>query len=172
MLTLSKIDSPQMEKLDSKVDIVQVLDNAIFVLQPALIAKKIELAIKIDDITFERSRRRRTDSARFYSTSLLTQLNSALKVHQLKLHYLLSRNNRPYVSISVTDHGIGIPEEDQSNSLPGFSEEKMQFQHSFQGLALASLLPNILVKIMEAQSRFFYRRQGQHLHNYPARLPR
>jgi signal transduction histidine kinase len=147
MLTLSKIDSPQMEKLDSKVDIGAVLDNALFVLQPALLAKKIELTTERGDSALLNVR---GDEGQL-SQVLLNIIANAIKFSQegspIKIALsAVSRNNRPYVSISVTDHGIGIPEEDQNQLFTRFFRGKNAISAQFPGTGLGLSIANILVE--------------------------
>ena len=147
MLTLSKIDSPQMGKLDSKVDISAVLDNALFVLQPALLVKKIELTIERDDSALLSVR---GDEGQL-SQVLLNIIANAIKFsHEgspIKIALsAASRNNRPYVSISVTDHGIGIPEEDQNQLFTRFFRGKNAISAQFPGTGLGLSIANILVE--------------------------
>ena len=147
MLTLSKIDSPQMEKLDSKVDIGAVLDNALFVLQPALLAKKIELTTERGDSALLNVR---GDEGQL-SQVLLNIIANAIKFSQegspIKIALsAVSRNNRPYVSISVTDHGIGIPEEDQNQLFTRFFRGKNAISAQFSGTGLGLSIANILVE--------------------------
>ena len=147
MLTLSKIDSPQMGKLDSKVDIGAVLDNALFVLQPALLAKKIDLVLKRDEGTLLSVR---GDEGQL-SQVLLNIIANAVKFsHEgspIKIALsAASRNNRPYVLISVTDHGIGIPEEDQNQLFTRFFRGKNAISAQFPGTGLGLSIANILVE--------------------------
>jgi hypothetical protein len=58
----------------------------------------------------------------------------------------VSRNNRPYVSISVTDHGIGIPEEDQNQLFTRFFRGKNAISAQFPGTGLGLSIANILVE--------------------------
>ena len=147
MLTLSKIDSPSEGNLDSRVDIGTVVDSALFVLQPALLAKKIELTIE------------RYDSAQLsvrgdegqLSQVLLNIIANAIKFsHEgspIKIALTaVSRNNRPYVLVSVTDHGIGIPEEDQNQLFTRFFRGKNAISAQFPGTGLGLSIANILVE--------------------------
>jgi two-component sensor histidine kinase len=147
MLTLSKIDSPQMGKLDSKIDIGAVLDNALFVLQPALLAKRIGLVLTRDE---NKLLSVRGDEGQL-SQVLLNIIANAIKFSdedsQIEIALsAVSQNNRPYISISVRDNGIGIPEEDQKQLFTRFFRGKNAVSAQFPGTGLGLSIANILVE--------------------------
>jgi signal transduction histidine kinase len=147
MLTLSKIDSPQIGKSDSKIDIGAVLDNAVFVLQPVLLAKKIEIVLKKDK---NESFSVRGDEGQL-SQVLLNIIANAVKFshEDSKIEIVLSgsaKNGRPYISIAVEDHGIGIPEEDQQQLFTRFFRAKNAVSAQFPGTGLGLSIANILVE--------------------------
>ena len=147
MLTLSKIDSPQMGKLDSKIDIGAVLDNALFVLQPALLAKKIDLVLNREESTLLSVR---GDEGQL-SQVLLNIIANAIKFSdedsQIEIALsAVSQKNRPYISISVRDNGIGIPEEDQKQLFTRFFRGKNAVSAQFPGTGLGLSIANILVE--------------------------
>ena len=147
MLTLSKIDSPQIGKSDSRIDIGAVLDNAVFVLQPVLLAKKIEIVLKKDK---NESFSVRGDEGQL-SQVLLNIIANAIKFshEDSKIEIVLSgsaKNARPYISIAVEDHGIGIPEEDQQQLFTRFFRAKNAVSAQFPGTGLGLSIANILVE--------------------------
>ena len=147
MLTLSKIDSPQIGKSDSRIDIGAVLDNAVFVLQPVLLAKKIEIVLKKDK---NESFSVRGDEGQL-SQVLLNIIANAVKFshEDSKIEIVLSgsaKNGRPYISIAVEDHGIGIPEEDQQQLFTRFFRAKNAVSAQFPGTGLGLSIANILVE--------------------------
>ena len=147
MLTLSKIDSPQMGRLDSKIDIGAVLDNALFVLQPALLAKKIDLVLNREESTLLSVR---GDEGQL-SQVLLNIIANAIKFSdedsQIEIALsAVSQKNRPYISISVRDNGIGIPEEDQKQLFTRFFRGKNAVSAQFPGTGLGLSIANILVE--------------------------
>jgi signal transduction histidine kinase len=147
MLTLSKIDSPQIGKSDSRIDIGAVLDNAVFVLQPVLLAKKIEIVLKKDK---NESFSVRGDEGQL-SQVLLNIIANAVKFshEDSKVEIVLSgsaKNGRPYISIAVEDHGIGIPEEDQQQLFTRFFRAKNAVSAQFPGTGLGLSIANILVE--------------------------
>jgi len=147
MLTLSKIDSPQIGKSDSRIDIGAVLDNAVFVLQPVLLAKKIEIVLKKDK---NESFSVRGDEGQL-SQVLLNIIANAIKFshEDSKIEIVLSgsaKNARPYISIAVEDHGIGIPEEDQQQLFTRFFRSKNAVSAQFPGTGLGLSIANILVE--------------------------
>jgi signal transduction histidine kinase len=147
MLTLSKIDSPQIGKSDSRIDIGAVLDNAVFVLQPVLLAKKIEIVLKKDK---NESFSVRGDEGQL-SQVLLNIIANAVKFshEDSKIEIVLSgsaKNGRPYISIEVEDHGIGIPEEDQQQLFTRFFRAKNAVSAQFPGTGLGLSIANILIE--------------------------
>jgi signal transduction histidine kinase len=146
MLTLSKIDSPQIENSDSRIEIDAVLDNAIFVLQPALAAKRIEIVLEKDK---NESFSVRGDEGQL-SQVLLNIIANAIKFshESSQIEIVLSalaKNSRPYISIAVEDHGIGIPEEDQGRLFTRFFRAKNAVSAQFPGTGLGLSIANILV---------------------------
>ena len=147
MLTLSKIDSPQIGKSDSRIEIGAVLDNAIFVLQPALTAKRIGIVVEKDK---NESFSVRGDEGQL-SQVLLNIIANAIKFshEDSQIEIVLSavaKNGRPYISIEVEDHGIGIPEEDQGKLFTRFFRAKNAVSAQFPGTGLGLSIANILVE--------------------------
>ena len=146
MLTLSKIDSPQIEKADLRVDIDQVLDNAIFVTQPALIAKRIKLLRHQDTDT---PLSVRGDEGEL-SQILLNIIANAIKFspEESEIEIELSafvQEGRPRVSIAIRDHGIGIPEEDQGQLFTRFFRAKNAVSAHMPGTGLGLSIAHSLV---------------------------
>jgi signal transduction histidine kinase len=147
MLTLSKIDSPQIGKSDSRIEIGAVLDNAIFVLQPVLTAKRIEIVLKKDK---DESFSVRGDEGQL-SQVLLNIIANAIKFShessQIEIALsVLAQNGRPCISIEIADHGIGIPEEDQQQLFTRFFRAKNAVSAQFPGTGLGLSIANILVE--------------------------
>jgi signal transduction histidine kinase len=147
MLTLSKIDSPQIGKSDSRIEIGAVLDNAIFVLQPTLTAKRIEIVLKKDK---NESFGVRGDEGQL-SQVLLNIIANAIKFShessQIEIALsMVAQNGRLYISLEVADHGIGIPEEDQQQLFTRFFRAKNAVSAQFPGTGLGLSIANILVE--------------------------
>ncbi len=137
ILSLSKIDASEGKIADAKVDLVKVIDNAIFVLQPNSNSANIKVAFNFDP---EQNYFVRGDAGQL-SQVFLNLLGNAIKFSPKDSSVEFSMVNAqeaglPVIRIRVSDQGIGIPEEDMDKLFQRFFRAKNAVADQFQGTGL------------------------------------
>lgn len=141
ILTISKIDSKQSEKLKEKVSINQVIDNCIFIMKPAIENSNQTITLQADDDLFVEG------DAGQLSQVLINLIGNANKFSpegsaiEVSLDVASLKFGRGYARVQVKDHGIGIPQEDIENLTVRFfrakNTESGQYPGTGLGLAIA-----------------------------------
>lgn len=132
LLSLSKFDSAVGELPDKSVSLNQVIDNAIFTMQPAAAKKEISLQIKAnDDLTI------RGDVGQL-SQVFINLLSNAIKFStpQSKIEIKLHNLNAAIGEVIVRDYGIGIPEPDLAHIFTRFFRASNVGTSQFEGTGL------------------------------------
>ena len=137
ILSLSKIDASEGKIADAKVDLVKVIDNTIFVLQPNSNSANIKVAFNFDP---EQNYFVRGDAGQL-SQVFLNLLGNAIKFSPKDSSVEFSMVNAqeaglPVIRIRVSDHGIGIPEDDMGKLFQRFFRAKNAVADQFQGTGL------------------------------------
>lgn len=137
ILSLSKIDASEGKIADAKVDLAKVIDNAIFVLQPNSNSANIKVAFNFDP---NQNYFIRGDAGQL-SQVFLNLLGNAIKFSPKDSSVEFSMVNAqdaglPVIQIRVSDHGIGIPEEDMDKLFQRFFRAKNAVADQFQGTGL------------------------------------
>ena len=137
ILSLSKIDASEGKIADAKVDLVKVIDNTIFVLQPNSNSANIKVAFNFDP---EQNYFVRGDAGQL-SQVFLNLLGNAIKFSPKDSSVEFSMVNAqeaglPVIRIRVSDQGIGIPEEDMDKLFQRFFRAKNAVADQFQGTGL------------------------------------
>ena len=137
ILSLSKIDASEGKIADAKVDLVKVIDNAIFVLQPNSNSANIKVAFNFDP---DQNYFIRGDAGQL-SQVFLNLLGNAIKFSPKDSSVEFSMVNAqeaglPVIQIRVSDHGIGIPEDDMGKLFQRFFRAKNAVADQFQGTGL------------------------------------
>ena len=146
MLTLSKIDSDQPQLNYEKVWLNEVIDNSIFTMKPQ--ANKAGIAIILDneDEYFVNG------DAGQLTQVFINLLGNAVKFSPAGSAIsisLKSQRNKAGINcahISITDSGIGIPDEDIEHLFTRFFRAKNAVSEHFQGTGLGL---SIVAKVLE-----------------------
>lgn len=141
ILTISKIDSKQGEKIMEKVSINQVIDNCIFIMKPALENSHQSITLNAQEDLFVEG------DAGQLSQVLINLIGNANKFSptgsaiEITLDVVAIKSGADYARIQVKDHGIGIPQEDIENLTVRFfrakNTESGQYPGTGLGLAIA-----------------------------------
>lgn len=136
MLSLSRIDAAGGRLPDVKVSLNEVIDNAIFLLKPATEKSVIEVKFTAEDEFFVQG------DAGQLNQVFINLLGNAVKFspHHSKIAIQIvrtkARNGREYANISITDQGIGIPQEDIEHLFTRFFRAKNADSGQFPGTGL------------------------------------
>ncbi len=113
MLSISRLDATDSESNFSKIDLAQNIESVLFVLEPSLTEKVI-------DIEFNAAKDSFIIDGNYGQISqvFMNLISNAIKFSpqnttiQISLERVVNPAGIPYISTRISDHGIGIPTED------------------------------------------------------------
>ena len=136
MLSLSKIDAAAGKLSEAKVSVNEVIDNAIFIMKPATDKSDIKVVFTAEDELFV------AGDAGQLNQVYINLLGNAIKFSpahsSVLIHLDRSKdfNGREYARVAVTDHGIGIPQEDIDHLFTRFFRAKNADSGQYPGTGL------------------------------------
>ena len=136
MLSLSRIDAEDGQRAEEEVSLNEVIDNAIFVMRPAIEKLHLEVRFTADD-----ERRVLGDFGQL-SQVVINLLGNAIKFspHGSLISISLDSNRNArgqcFARISITDQGIGIPQEDIEKLFTRFFRAKNAESGQYPGTGL------------------------------------
>lgn len=136
MLSLSKIDAAAGKLSEAKVSVNEVIDNAIFIMKPSTEKSDIKVVFTAEDELFV------SGDAGQLNQVYINLLGNAVKfspAHSSVLIHLdrsKDLNGREYARVTLSDHGIGIPEEDIDHLFTRFFRAKNADSGQFPGTGL------------------------------------
>lgn len=136
MLSLSKIDAAAGKLSEVKVSVNEVVDNAIFIMKPATEKSDIKVVFTAEDELFV------SGDAGQLNQVYINLLGNAVKFSpahsSILIHLDRSKdlNGREYARVTVTDHGIGIPQEDIDHLFTRFFRAKNADSGQYPGTGL------------------------------------
>ena len=136
ILTISKIDSKQIVSSKEKVCINEIIDNAIFIMKPAIESSEQKITFMAEEELFVKG------DAGQLSQVLINLIGNANKFSpknstiEISLNAAVLKHGVEYARISVVDHGIGIPEEDIENLTVRFFRAKNTDSGQYPGTGL------------------------------------
>ncbi|MEY4970864.1 MAG: hypothetical protein RLZZ277_1095 [Actinomycetota bacterium] len=136
MLSLSKIDAAAGKLSEVKVSVNEVVDNAIFIMKPATEKSDIKVVFTAEDELFV------SGDAGQLNQVYINLLGNAVKFSpahsSILIHLDRSKdlNGREHARVTVTDHGIGIPQEDIDHLFTRFFRAKNADSGQYPGTGL------------------------------------
>ena len=136
MLSLSKIDAAEGKLSEELVSLNPIIDNAIFVMQPASEKSGNEIELLAEEEFHVRG------DAGQLNQVFINLLGNAIKFSpngspiEISLQGVSVRPGLKTVEIRITDHGIGIPQEDIANLFTRFFRAKNAVSNQFPGTGL------------------------------------
>ena len=136
MLSLSKIDAAEGKLSEELVSLNPIIDNAIFVMQPASEKSGNEIEFLAEEEFHVRG------DAGQLNQVFINLLGNAIKFSpngspiEISLQAVSVRPGLKTVEIRITDHGIGIPQEDIANLFTRFFRAKNAVSNQFPGTGL------------------------------------
>lgn len=112
MLSISKIDSNEGRLPDSQVSLKKIIDDAIFVLRPATEKVGVSVEVHADVDLFVQGDAGQLNQVLINLLANAVKFSSPGGLVEIKLSTIVSSPGARSARISITDHGIGIPEDD------------------------------------------------------------
>lgn len=140
ILSLSKIDASEGKLSTNQVDLNQVIDNVIFMMQPAIEKSLHQVTFHIDGEKIVDG-----DSGQL-SQVFVNLLGNAIKFSpenssiELELTTVTDETGQRYARTTITDHGIGIPVEDIDLLFTRFFRAKNADSGQYPGTGLGLVI--------------------------------
>ena len=136
MLSLSKIDAQEGRLSNEKVKLNEVIDNALFIMKPT--AEKSQIALSF---TFDEERLVHGDAGQLNQV-FINLVGNAVKFSpphsQVDIHLTTTEDagGRQFARVSISDQGIGIPQEDIDHLFTRFFRAKNADSGQYPGTGL------------------------------------
>ncbi len=140
ILSLSKIDASTQETSMNSVDLNQIIDNVIFMMQPSTEKSKHTLIFVADGEKLVNG------DAGQLSQVFVNILGNAIKFSpenstiEIELTSVLREDGNEYARTIITDHGIGIPEDDLEKLFTRFFRAKNTDSGQYPGTGLGLVI--------------------------------
>jgi two-component system phosphate regulon sensor histidine kinase PhoR len=148
MLSISKLDSAQNIPAFHEVDLLKIIHNSIFVLEPTATARNVRLILTAnEDLTYLAS-----GDAGQLSQAFINLISNAIKFSDLnsevgisieRIHDLGTPES---IRISISDHGIGIPQEDIGKLFTRFFRGQNAIAGQLPGTGLGLVIVKSIVE--------------------------
>jgi two-component system sensor histidine kinase BarA len=154
ILDFSKIEAEKLEIEETELDILDCVEEVVYILAPVAHSKKIEIVpIVYSDVP----RKLIGDPLRL--KQVLTNLvNNAIKFTEagsvvVRVMLEKKKQNHVVIKVSVTDTGIGLTEEERSNIFQAFTQADNTTARKFGGTGLGLVISQKLVERMGGEIR-------------------
>ncbi|MEI6648394.1 MAG: GAF domain-containing sensor histidine kinase [Actinomycetes bacterium] len=150
MLSLSRLDSTERILKTGKVDLRKVIDKTIFVLEPSMNIRGITTTVK--DSTAGQELVALGDSGQL-SQVFINLLSNAIKFSPtnsvIEVEFSISHGDdeAETIEISVTDHGIGIPESDIDKLFTRFFRAQNAVEGQLPGTGLGLAIVDRIIRL-------------------------
>ena len=146
LMTLSRIEQQEHISINNKINLIQVIEDVIFLISNRIKEKKISLKLNLDQ-----NQKFVIGDAEKLSTLFLNLIDNAIKFSSPGKTIEIKNSNheeffKKYISISIIDEGIGINEEDIHRVTERFfraeNTRKLKIEGTGLGLAIAKHIIN------------------------------
>lgn len=136
MLSLSKIDAASGKLSEAKVPLNEVIDNAIFIMKPAMSKSNITVDFRAEDELFVEGDPGQLNQVFINLLGNAVKFSPASSSVEIAMSTCKDLNGREYARVEITDHGIGIPEEDIEHLFTRFFRAKNADSGQYPGTGL------------------------------------
>ena len=136
MLSLSRIDAAAGKLSEAKVSVNEVIDNAIFIMKPATDKSDIKVSFSADDEYYVEGDAGQLNQVFINLLGNAIKFSPAHSAIQISMDTCKDLDGREYARINVTDHGIGIPQEDVDHLFTRFFRAKNADAGQYPGTGL------------------------------------
>lgn len=147
ILSISRIDSAQGVRATEKISLNDIIDNAIFIMQPAIDSTKQKI-----QFTAEEELHVEGDAGQLNQV-FINLIGNAHKFSpegseiEILMGAVTLKDGEEFARILVTDHGIGIPEDDIENLATRFFRAKNTDSGQFPGTGLGLAIVRQLIEL-------------------------
>jgi signal transduction histidine kinase len=147
ILSISRIDSAQGVRSTEKLSLNDIIDNAIFIMQPAIESTEQKVVFKADDELFVEG------DAGQLNQIFINLIGNAHKFSpknseiEISMGSVTLKDGEEFAQILITDHGIGIPEDDIENLATRFFRAKNTDSGQFPGTGLGLAIVRQLMEL-------------------------
>lgn len=136
ILSISKIDSNKGRKATEKIQINQIIDNAIFIMAPAIEKSAQQITFGADEELFVEGDPGQLNQVFINLIGNANKFSPHGSSIEVSLSSTTVKGGYEYAKIMVRDHGIGIPQEDIENLTTRFFRAKNTESGQYPGTGL------------------------------------
>jgi signal transduction histidine kinase len=147
ILSMSKIDTNKAVKSADKVSLNQVIDNAIFIMQPAIDKSEQKISMSGAEELFVEGDGGQLTQVLINLIGNANKFSPKDSLIEVTLDAVTLKYGREYARISVKDHGIGIPQDDIENLSTRFFRAKNTDAGQYPGTGLGLAIVRQLLEL-------------------------
>lgn len=136
MLSISRIDSQEGRLPETKVCLNDIIDNAIFVMRPAIDRNAMTVTFNADEERFVQGDQGQLNQVFINLLANAIKFSPEKSNVEISLDSSVDHTGLAFARVSITDHGIGIPQEDISHLFTRFFRAKNADSGQYPGTGL------------------------------------
>lgn len=136
MLSISRIDAAEGRLPETRVCLNDIIDNAIFVMRPAIDKSGITVTFTADEERFVQGDQGQLNQVFINLLANAIKFSPAKSSVEIKLDSSLDHTGLAFARVSIEDHGIGIPAEDIGRLFTRFFRAKNADSGQYPGTGL------------------------------------
>lgn len=136
MLSISRIDAQEGRLPDTKVCLNDIIDNAIFVMRPAIDRTAITVTFNADEERFVQGDQGQLNQVFINLLANAIKFSPEKSNVEISLDSSVDHTGLAFARVSIRDHGIGIPQEDISHLFTRFFRAKNADSGQYPGTGL------------------------------------
>ena len=147
ILSISRIDATQGVRSTEKVSLNQIIDNAIFVMHPAVEGSEQIMSFTAEDEFFVEGDAGQLNQIFINLIGNAHKFSPAKSNIEITMDSLTLNDGVEFAHINIIDHGIGIPEDDIENLATRFFRAKNTDSGQFPGTGLGLAIVRQLTEL-------------------------
>lgn len=147
ILSISRIDATQGVRTTQKTSLNQIIDNAMFIMQPAIESTEQTILFKAEDEFFVEGVPGQLNQVFINLIGNAHKFSPPKSTIEISMDSATLKDGAEFARIKITDHGIGIPEEDIENLATRFFRAKNTDSGQYPGTGLGLAIVRQLIEL-------------------------
>lgn len=147
ILSISRIDATQGVRTTEKTSLNQIIDNAIFIMRPAIESSEQNLLFRAEDEFFVEGDPGQLNQVFINLIGNAHKFSPPKSTIEISIDSAMIKDGAEFARIKITDHGIGIPEEDIENLATRFFRAKNTDSGQYPGTGLGLAIVRQLIEL-------------------------
>jgi len=147
ILSISRLDADQGVRTTEKTSLNQIIDNAIFIMQPAIESTEQTLLFKAEDELFVEGDPGQLNQIFINLIGNAHKFSPAQSKIEISMDTVKIRDGEEFARVLITDHGIGIPADDIENLATRFYRATNTDSGQYPGTGLGLAIVRQLIEL-------------------------